>query len=191
MNEVEMNPPRRGRPPLHREDAGAVADRPEMRGEVRDEDPRAKAERRANEILASLGDNIDVVNDDFYIDPTSIPDGWDYNWKRYDVLGQSQTIYLNGLRQTGWDFVPASRHPEKVGPDYKDSAIIIRGMVLMERPKIISDRIKSAYDTAARDQMRAKERQLNDAPPGTNERVGTLAGQQVIRKSWEPGIARS
>jgi hypothetical protein len=162
-----------------------------MRGEVRDEGPRAKAERRANEILASLGDNIDVVNDDFYIDPASIPEGWDYNWKRYDVLGQSQTIYLNGLRQTGWDFVPSSRHPEKVGPDYKDSAIVIRGMVLMERPKIISDRIKSAYDSAARDQMRAKERQLNDAPPGTNERVGTLAGQQVIRKSWEPGVVRS
>ena len=60
------------------------------------------------------------------------------------------------------------------------------GMILMMRPKEISDRIRLRDDRLARDQVRAKEAQLAAAPPGTLEReYSDPRTKPKISKSYE------
>ena len=49
----------------------------ELRPPVREEDPRARARQRADELRGHLGDVVDGT-DDFYIPEDVIPDGWTY-----------------------------------------------------------------------------------------------------------------
>ena len=66
--------------------APAVA-RPPLRPEVREEDPREAAARRAAEIMGNIRE-IEAETDKFYIPLGEIPDGWDYNWKRKTIYNQ-------------------------------------------------------------------------------------------------------
>src|ERR1700744_5880580 len=74
---------------------------------VRDtEDPRERAARRAEEILAHRG-NMDEGDDEFFIDQRAIPDGWSYEWKRHTILGAEDPSYQVHLARGGWEPVPA------------------------------------------------------------------------------------
>ena len=125
-----------GRPPLHR-----TADRPEMHVE----DPRELAKIREAQILGTLGD-LDEHQDEFWYDPSLVPDGWSWEWKRYQVLNEIQHSHINALLRTGWTFVPASKYPQLVPQGNTEEKIIRRGNALMERPasitKMMSDRDK-------------------------------------------------
>ena len=46
-----------------------------MRQAMRDEDPRARAARRAAELRGNIGD-MDEGTDEFFIPPHLVPDGW-------------------------------------------------------------------------------------------------------------------
>ena len=58
------------------------------------------------------------------------------------------------------------------------------GMVLMERPKVLTDDIHKENLRRARLQVRAKEAQLNQAPEGTFERDDPRV-RPSIKKSFE------
>ena len=110
-----------------------------------------------------------AIYDKFYIDPRDIPDGWDYNWKRYETLGQTDGSYEVELAQSGWEAVDVSRHPHMMPANYK-GPIIREGMMLMERPAEISNRAKFLELQEARRVVKEKERALGMAPSGTFER---------------------
>ena len=90
---------------------------------MREEDPRARAKKRAEELRAHLGD-IDEGTDDFYVDAESIPEGWTYEWKRHTVYGQEDPAYQVQLAREGWSPVPASRHPSMMPANFKDDMIL-------------------------------------------------------------------
>jgi hypothetical protein len=70
---------------------------------------------------------------------------------------------------------------------YAGEDIILRkGMILMERPQEITDEIKAKDRKAARDQVRMKEAQLNDAPAGQFERANKDAPLAKVKKGFEP-----
>lgn len=168
------------------QDAPVVAapEREPMRQDMRELDSRTLAERRAAEILANERGDIDTM-DEFYFDPANVPDGWSYEWKRKLILGAEDPSYQVQLAQQGWTAVPAKRHPEMMPSTGTYETIERRGMVLMERPKVITDRARGLELRRARDQVRVKETQLNSAPPGTFDR-GTHPGAPVkINKSYE------
>ena len=135
--------------------------------DVKSDDPRARAERRAAEIKANRGDvDLDSI-DEFYIDASIIPDGWSYEWKRHTLLGREDPSYQVSLARAGWEAVPANRHPEMMPVGSNSQTIERKGMILMELPKEISDERRARERRKAVDQVRAKEAQLSGTPDGT------------------------
>lgn len=148
------------------EEAAAVPEpstqRPAMRFSMREEDPRERAKRRAAEIRGTVG-SMEEGPDDFYIDQAAIPDGWSYEWKRRTVLGQEDPAYQVQLARMGWEAVPADRHPSYMPASGGYTTIERKGMVLMERPKELTEEAKGIELKKARNQVRQKEAQLSAA----------------------------
>lgn len=160
--------------------------RPELRETPREEDPRTRAARRAAELRDHGGVRGDGT-DEFYIDPSDVPDGWEYEWKRRTVLGQEDPAYQVQTARAGWEPVPAGRHPAFMPMGGKHATIERKGMVLMERPKEISDAARATDLRNARNQVRQKEQQLNSAPDGQFGRQKSDGSSLAkINKSYEP-----
>lgn len=151
-----------------------------MRPAMREEDSLARAKQRAAELRGHLEGEIIDGTDEFYIDPSVIPDGWHYEWKRHTIYGAEDPAYQVALARSGWTPVPTSRHPAMM-PHAASSAIITRkGCILMECPKEIIDERKAAEQMRARQQVRHKEAQLAGTPDGTMDRV-----KPDIKKSYQ------
>lgn len=162
-----------------------VPPRPEMRPAMREEDPRTRAARRAAELRDHRNGDMDDGVDEFAIDPSDIPEGWSYEWKRRTVLGAEDPAYQVALARAGWEPVPTSRHPSymPMGGDYP--FIERKGMILMERPLEITDDARAAELLKARRQVRQKEAQLNSAESGQFERSNKDQSLVKVRKSYE------
>jgi len=151
-----------------------------------EEDPRARAARRAAE-LRDHG-SLEEGEDKFHIDLRVIPDGWSYEWKMLEVLGKQDPSYQVNLARKGWEAVPRARHPEMMPDNYPGNTIVRDGMILMERPKEITDEARAKDYNLARNQVRAKEVQLGAAPQGQFERDNKGNSLVSVKKSYE-GIA--
>ena len=169
-------------PPVERPDP-----RPDMRPQMREEDPRTRAARRAAEIENHLG-NQDEGTDDFFIPADMIPEGWTYEWKRKTVLNQEDPAYQVQIARTGWEPVPASRHPAFMPVGGKHVTIERKGMILMERPSTITDRARQIELQRARNQIRQKEAQLSSAPDGQFDRSNKGDSLVKVRRSVEPMV---
>jgi hypothetical protein len=153
-----------------------------------EEDPRTRAARRAAELRDHRSD-IPEGNDKFAIPAAMIPDGWSYEWKTNTVLGAKNPAYEVAIARAGWEPVPASRHPELMPANWHGQTIEMDGMILMERPKEITEEAKEREKRTARDQVRAKEEQVQQAPAGQNSPFATdNKGNPIhmgIRKTFE------
>lgn len=167
------------------EEAPIAPSRPEMRPTMREEDPRTRAARRAAELRDHRSGDMDDGIDEFYIDPSDIPEGWAYEWKRKTVLGAEDPAYQVALARAGWEPVPTSRHPSymPISGDYP--YIERKGMILMERPLEITEEARNAELRKARQQVRQKEAQLNSAEGGQFERSNKDQSLVKVRKSYE------
>lgn len=154
-----------------------------LRPAMREEDPRARAAKRAAELRGHLGEVVDGT-DEFYIDPSIIPEGWEYNWKRHTTYGMEDPAYQVALARAGWTAVPTFRHPEMMPHDTNAPYITRKGNILMECPKEIVEERRSAEVRKARMQVRAKEQQIAGTPDGTLSRDDARVRPQ-IKKSYE------
>ena len=163
----------------------AAPSRPDMRPAMREEDPRARAARRAAELRDHRNGDLDEGTDEFAIDPSDIPEGWSYEWKRRTVLGAEDPAYQVALARAGWEPVPTSRHPSymPMGGDYP--FIERKGMILMERPLEITDDARNTELRKARMQVRQKEAQLNSAEGGQFERQNKDQSLVKVKRSYE------
>jgi len=158
--------------------------RPAMRQPLREKTSRELADERAKQILGHIG-GLDEGPDDFFVAPDKIPDGWTCEWKTRTVHNMEDPAYQVALARTGWEPVPASRHPEMMPKGGKHETIERKGQVLMMRPEVITDQVRGLDRRKARDQVRVKEQQLGSEPV---HKFGE-AGRQTpatIRKSYEP-----
>lgn len=159
-------------------------ERPPMRTS-QSEDDLARAAARAAEILDD-DSMLTSGEDKYYVDQSVIPDGWVYQWKRNTVYNKEDPQYRTVIDRGGWTNVPTERHPELMPPGSPDKHIHLDGLMLMERPKAVDDKVRARDQLAARNQVRAKEEQLASAPPGTFER-GTHQGAPVkVNKGYSP-----
>jgi hypothetical protein len=150
----------------------------------REEDPRARAARRAMELRdQQTGDDEGI--DKFYIDPRMIPDGWSYEWKTFTVLGKENPSYQVAMAHRGWEAVPRTRHPHLMPINYQGETIEREGMILMERPLEITQEARQRDARIARDQVRGKEAQLSGTPAGTFERDNKGESMAKVRKTFE------
>jgi hypothetical protein len=163
---------------LEQEQVEAAVERRPMRPEMRDEDSRAAAARKAAEIRGNLGGNMDEGTNRF--DAPNPPPGWIYEWKRKSVANQEDNSYITKLKRKGWDEVPADRHPETMPIGWSGKTIERDGMVLMQMPADIVDELRDIDYKNATGQVRVKENQLNASPNGTFER-----NKSTVTKNYE------
>jgi len=172
--------------------ASPASFREDLRGDMRvpegarGESSRERAERRAHEIMGHLEGALDESDERFFIDPSIVPEGWSYEWKKKTVYGQGDPAYDTRLARTGWEPVQAERHPAMMPKGYRGE-IVRDGLVLMERPAAITAKVKAIELRRARGAVQLKEQQLSDAPDGTFQRVdGSGRSAVKIGHSYSP-----
>ena len=104
--ENENESSRRRSRPL--EGLAAALPREDMREPVREDDPLTRAAKRVAELRGHLG-TLDEGQDEFFVDPEMVPDGWSYEWKRHLLLGAEDPSYNVSLAREGWEPVPVNR----------------------------------------------------------------------------------
>lgn len=160
-------------------------EREPLREPVRAEDPRERARRRAAElkgVVEEMGDG----DDKFSFDRKIIPDGWEYEWKRMTTYGARDPSYEVNLAQTGWEPVPLERHPEMMPRGWAGQTIERDGMMLMERPREISDMVRAKDRKRARLQLHDKEEQLGMAPKDHFDRDNKGTPMASVSKGYSP-----
>ena len=158
------------------------------RGPLRAVESRERAKRRVEALRKQL-DDLPEGLDEFYIPLDIIPDGWSYEWKRYTFLNAQDPTYQVALAQTGWEAVPASRHPSLMPLGWGKAHIERKGMILMERPLEITQEMKRRDDKNARDAVRQKAEQISQAPPGTFQRQDAKGGNLAkVSVGYESGV---
>lgn len=188
MTEETKAPARRGRPPGSKNASPAVnaeftdyaeVDRREMRPEMAKSNSVDRAAQRLAEIRSHTGAKKLDSADRFTIDSNLIPPGWSYEWKRKSIMGKEDPAYEVELARGGWEPVPATRHASMM-PKGRYETIERDGMILMERPRELTEEAHTNDLRRARLQVRHKEAQLTSGPDGTFERERPL-----VKKSFE------
>lgn len=172
---AEAAPKPRGRPPGRKPATVArpVVTRAPMRGPIRQPVLRDKHGR-----VAALGRDgillsrkVTETGDIFHIDNELIPAGWTYQWITSQVIGKSQKI--SHFMQNGWTPVPASRHPGLFMPLDYEGAIEQEGLMLVERPKVLTDDARREEMDRARNLLRVQNDQFRPKLPGARSQPGT------------------
>lgn len=169
------------------ESAGRPEPRPEMRAAPRPEIRDAAA--RAAELL-DHGVMDAETQDKFAIDPQIIPPGWSYEWKRRAIFGKEDPAYNVALATTGWEAVPAGRHPQFMPEGWTGNTIDRDGMVLMERPQQITDMVKKRDHREAVSAVQGVEDKLSSVGPNQFDRVDGRGKATVkVGRTYQPPMA--
>lgn len=155
-----------------------------LRPSMRKDYSLASAESRTAEILGHVGTVAEGL-DEFYIDRSKLPAGWDAEWKTKTVLGAEDPAQMVSYARMGWEPAPLDMFPEMMPQGWKGNTIERKGMILMIRPRKITDMVRQADAQKARDQIRAKEAQLSSAPEGQFTRDHSQV-KPKINKGFEP-----
>lgn len=166
----------------------------EMRGAARETarpdtrpDSVRTAEARAAEIMENLDGSEDYFGDELHIPADLAPEGWEYQLKRVTVADKEDRHHQLGLLRLGWTPVPAERHPHLMPEGYSGS-IVIKGLMLMEKPKVLVDRARAREYNEARAQIRSAEDKLREAPPNTAPREhDKMPMPKGAKRAWGPG----
>ena len=133
------------------------------------EDHEARARVRIAEFRAIHGDDdfSETFVDKWYAEA---PPGWTYEWKTHSVWNKEYPQYVSSLQHSGWSPVPAARVRHLLFPGYEGENTIVDGMILMERPKELTEKVRARDRDRTMDVVRNSERKLADAPAGTAPR---------------------
>jgi len=140
-----------------------------------------RAAARARQIFETV--DLDSEDDKFALPQDLAPEGWEYEWKAYEIIGKRNPGNEVQLARTGWEAVDTTRHPEMMPAGYQ-GPITREGMILMERPRIVNDRQRQAQYQRAISQVRGQEQQVGIAPKNTMQRFDSR-GAPVAKISRE------
>lgn len=194
MNQATESAPRRGRPPKaaglgalgsdgghsQRTERDAEQIRPPVRNDF-DLSPELARNRARN--IRESGVLSEEASGIFDLPPSFIEmydgNGWSLEWKRETIAGKTDQIHLNDAARRGWEPVDPKRHPD----------IIVRkeGMILMCRPKEITDEVFNSNQIRARAQVENKELQLTTGENLDHNTIDERTRKPGrIRRSVEP-----
>lgn len=121
-----------------------------------------------------------TAHDPFAIDPSIVPDGWVYEWKRYSIYNQVDHTHQARLARIGrWTPVPASRHDGMFLPPGSDGAIIHDGLILMERPAVLHQEAMMEEKMTADAAMRRAKSERALAPASSGVSTNTIEARQA------------
>lgn len=136
----------RGNPRIRREPPRETARAGERREGAHGETERLKRSRKR-------------TTERLYVDPRIIPEGWVYEWKAESCYGKpTDPMNWENLKENHWTEVPPDRHP----------GIVVRqdGLVLMQRPKYLTDEARQEDFAIAQDQARRAGLKVRETPQG-------------------------
>ena len=172
-----------GRAALRNSDAARVDTRPDS---VRE----AEAYALEAESARDLGEH---SYDKFHIPPEIIPEGWSYQWKAAAVAGKENVYHILALRKAKWREVMAERHPWMMPTGY-EGPITVDGLVLMELPKVLTDKAEYAHIRESKEVLRASEQKLYETPANTGPRddpgLTSRGLHRVTRSRAESNVSR-
>jgi hypothetical protein len=159
-----------------RSDAEVAAAKPQITDHI------SRARARMAEFKAIHGDDdfSDIFVDKWF---AQAPEGWSYEWKTHSVWNKEYPQYLSSLQRNGWSPV-SSKEPEVrnlLYPGYENESVIVDGMILMERPRELTDRVREREYRRANEVVRNSERKLADAPAGTAPRTAFAETSPKLR----------
>lgn len=157
--------------------------RPAMR------EPQRSGRLSDAEILQMYGDEF---QDTYYIDPSIVPPGQVYGWKALDgILGKPDPAGMARKLRDGWTPVDAERHPGIWTMKGAKGPIVHEGLTLCERSSAEDYNRNRYFYLLAKNQVRDKMRQLNEAPAGDYKRDHNAVRPRIERGSFDPISAGS
>jgi len=127
-----------------------------------------------------------VSEDQFYIPLEEIPEGLNYEWKRWENVGLQDPFYIASMRQQGWEPVSPKMHPNWVPPGYKEPHIIKGGQILMERPMELTLEAKRELRAMSKQQVVEAEQRLGMTPKGELTREHPDIAPRVDKGYFRP-----
>lgn len=170
MSDQFQNEPRRGpgRPPnVERAPLRPENTRPSLRDRLRDKKRDFITNQNRLEVPQSVRERHPDVS---------------FEFKNHTVKGEEQTSHLALMRRQGWEPVYMDEVPEMY-PDGTGSAIT-DGMLLMARPKELTEKAQAEVKRLADQQMRDSNQKNGLAPAGHAPR---LSPQQFGNYKGNPG----
>jgi hypothetical protein len=160
--------------PVHRADGPSSQHQPEHQAEHQPAHDRKRTRIRN----AAMENPFDLPLD-------QIPSHLSYEWKRWSVVGQHDPFYISQMRKQGWEPVRPSAHPDWVPPGYSEDQIVKGGMILMERPKELTQEAIEEMHVAAKREVSMAEQRLGMTPRGEATRdlpeVRPRISKEVVR----------
>jgi hypothetical protein len=119
---------------------------------------------RAKPNWESVDANAPETPDRLRIEPSQIPDGLSAQWVTKSVFGQEMASHRSQFESTGWTPVHQDDFDGQFNgrwmPKGKEGEIEVDGLVLMVRPKEMTDKAQALNDMKARQEVAIKERAL-------------------------------
>jgi hypothetical protein len=159
----------------------------------------ARPATRAEQRPPQRGDDLEFIDDEdlgpFHIDPARIPNGMTYKYLRVTYGGKGDARSEARGQRNRWTPVPKKRHPEVVGREAAtkdpDGAIIIDGLMLVERAASITEAVSARDLQRARDRVANQEKSLRLTAEGQMPRhvqkLGKKHNIQVADTDAESG----
>jgi hypothetical protein len=95
----------------------------------------------------------------------------DFNWKRYETYGRRDYSELREYHNQGWREVAHESFPGRFAPEGTTGPVIVRDMILMERPMRLTVKARNEEIDAATRAMRVNRQNLGTTPEGQAPRI--------------------
>jgi len=95
----------------------------------------------------------------------------DFNWKRYETYGKPDYAEQRTYQDQGWRVVQHHDFPGRFAPAGSAGPVIIKDMVLMERPMRLTVQARNEEITRATQAMQVHRRKVAETPDGSAPRV--------------------
>ncbi len=142
--------------------------------------PRARTSVRADNVRASRSAR--KRKDKFFVPPDLIPKGWAVEWKRKSVYGKpEEPDYQMDLAEGGWKYADPKIFHSLVPEGYEGRHVERGGMVLMIRPKHLSDESIKLDREEAANQVKDKLSEIGMTGQGEMKRVVSTFAREYER----------
>jgi hypothetical protein len=148
--------------------------RPEMRSALRISDDGRQRLRTGNQNVDPFNiDDIRAVYCPTNGDPRrgNVDNEIDFNWKRYETYGKPDYAEMRGYHDQGWRPVTHDTFPERFAPSGTAGPVVIKDMILMERPMRLTVQARSEEYEAATRAMRVNRQKVAETPEGSMPRT--------------------
>jgi hypothetical protein len=109
--------------------------------------------------------------DEFYVDPSEIPDGFTVEWKRFQTLGKEDGRNMMELEKDGWEPAQPKDFPSLCSRTHKEPTITHKDLILMIRPKELTQEALVEERDKASKVVRDKLVELGLSKPGEGPRL--------------------